>query len=172
MTIDACPECEGARLRREARHYKVKDATISDLARMDLGELGEWMETAEEGMDKRTTLIAIDILKEIRFRLRFLLHVGLGYLSLDRPGRSLSGGEAQRIRLATQIGSQLTGITYILDEPSIGLHREPDNWNLPRPFLEHQGGLVPTRHHKYLPRDVPGPQLEPHARRLKFHPIL
>jgi excinuclease ABC subunit A len=98
---------------------------------MDLGELGDWMETAEDGMDKRTKLIATDILKEIRFRLRFLLHVGLGYLSLDRSGRTLSGGEAQRIRLATQIGSQLTGITYILDEPSIGLHQR-DNQRLIR----------------------------------------
>ncbi|NJB86773.1 excinuclease ABC subunit A [Lewinella marina] len=131
MTIDTCPDCEGARLRMEARHYKIKDKTISDLARMDLGELGTWMETAEEGMDERTTLIATDILKEIRFRLQFLLHVGLGYLSLDRPGRTLSGGEAQRIRLATQIGSQLTGITYILDEPSIGLHQR-DNQRLIR----------------------------------------
>ncbi|WP_246144410.1 excinuclease ABC subunit UvrA [Neolewinella aurantiaca] len=131
MTINDCPECGGARLSREARHYKIKDKTISELARMDLGELGDWMETAEEGMDERTTLIATDILKEIRFRLRFLLHVGLGYLSLDRPGRSLSGGEAQRIRLATQIGSQLTGITYILDEPSIGLHQR-DNMRLIR----------------------------------------
>ena len=131
MTIDTCPECEGARLRREARHFKVKDRTISELARMDLTELGEWMETAEEGMDERTALIATDILKEIRFRLQFLLHVGLGYLSLDRPGRTLSGGEAQRIRLATQIGSQLTGITYILDEPSIGLHQR-DNQRLIR----------------------------------------
>ncbi|WP_337957456.1 excinuclease ABC subunit UvrA [Neolewinella agarilytica] len=129
MTINECPECEGDRLRKESRYYKIKGKTISDLARMDLGELGEWMETAEEGMDKRTKLIATDILKEIRFRLKFLLHVGLGYLSLDRPGRSLSGGEAQRIRLATQIGSQLTGITYILDEPSIGLHQR-DNQRL------------------------------------------
>ncbi|NJC25775.1 excinuclease ABC subunit UvrA [Neolewinella antarctica] len=129
MTIDTCPTCDGDRLRREARHYKIKDKTISDLARMDLGELGVWMDTAEVGLDERTTLIATDILKEIRFRLRFLLHVGLGYLSLDRPGRSLSGGEAQRIRLATQIGSQLTGITYILDEPSIGLHQR-DNQRL------------------------------------------
>ena len=129
MTINTCPDCEGARLRREARHYKIKDKTISDLARLDLNELGDWMETAEEGMDERTTLIATDILKEIRFRLKFLLHVGLGYLSLDRPGRTLSGGEAQRIRLATQIGSQLTGITYILDEPSIGLHQR-DNQRL------------------------------------------
>ena len=131
MTIDTCPECEGARLRLEARTYKIKDKTISELAHMDLGELGNWMETAEEGMDERTTLIATDILKEIRFRLQFLLHVGLGYLSLDRPGRTLSGGEAQRIRLATQIGSQLTGITYILDEPSIGLHQR-DNQRLIR----------------------------------------
>jgi excinuclease ABC subunit A len=129
MTIDTCPECEGARLRKEARHYKIKDKTIGELAHMDLSELGVWMETAEEGMDERTTLIATDILKEIRFRLQFLLHVGLGYLSLDRPGRTLSGGEAQRIRLATQIGSQLTGITYILDEPSIGLHQR-DNQRL------------------------------------------
>ncbi|OAV45818.1 excinuclease ABC subunit A [Lewinella sp. 4G2] len=129
MTIDTCPTCEGDRLRLEARNYKIKGMTISDLARMDLGELGVWMETAEEGMDERTRLIATDILKEIRFRLRFLLHVGLGYLSLDRPGRTLSGGEAQRIRLATQIGSQLTGITYILDEPSIGLHQR-DNQRL------------------------------------------
>ena len=129
MTIDTCPDCEGARLRQEARYYRIKEMTISDLARMDLGELGVWMETAEEGMDERTTLIATDILKEIRFRLQFLLHVGLGYLSLDRPGRTLSGGEAQRIRLATQIGSQLTGITYILDEPSIGLHQR-DNQRL------------------------------------------
>ncbi len=131
MTIDTCPDCEGARLRREARHYKIKEKTISDLARMDLTELGDWMQTAEAGMDERTTLIATDILKEIRFRLQFLLHVGLGYLSLDRPGRTLSGGEAQRIRLATQIGSQLTGITYILDEPSIGLHQR-DNQRLIR----------------------------------------
>ncbi|MEM9259414.1 MAG: excinuclease ABC subunit UvrA, partial [Bacteroidota bacterium] len=129
MTISECPECNGDRLRKEARHYKIKDKTISDLARMDLNELGEWMETAEEGMDERTKLIATDILKEIRFRLKFLLHVGLGYLSLNRPGRTLSGGEAQRIRLATQIGSQLTGITYILDEPSIGLHQR-DNQRL------------------------------------------
>ena len=131
MTIDTCPDCAGARLRLEARHYRIKDKTISELAHMDLGELGTWMETAEEGMDERTTLIATDILKEIRFRLQFLLHVGLGYLSLDRPGRTLSGGEAQRIRLATQIGSQLTGITYILDEPSIGLHQR-DNQRLIR----------------------------------------
>ncbi|PHI20562.1 excinuclease ABC subunit A [Lewinellaceae bacterium SD302] len=129
MTIDECSVCEGSRLRLESRHFKIKGAAIGDLARMDLSELGTWLETAEEGMDERTALIAKDILKEIRFRLRFLLHVGLGYLSLDRPGRSLSGGEAQRIRLATQIGSQLTGITYILDEPSIGLHQR-DNMRL------------------------------------------
>ncbi len=129
MTIDQCPLCEGARLRTESLHFKIKEKNISELARMDLGELGDWLATAEEGMDERTAIIAKDILKEIRFRLHFLLHVGLGYLSLDRPGRTLSGGEAQRIRLATQIGSQLTGITYILDEPSIGLHQR-DNQRL------------------------------------------
>ncbi|MEM6397332.1 MAG: excinuclease ABC subunit UvrA [Bacteroidota bacterium] len=122
MTVSDCPDCHGARLKKEARHFKVNGKAIHELAQMDLHELNDWLETAEDGMDKRTKLIAKDILKEIRFRLHFLLHVGLDYLSLDRPGRSLSGGEAQRIRLATQIGSQLTGITYILDEPSIGLH--------------------------------------------------
>lgn len=129
MTIDQCPVCEGSRLKTASLHFKIKDKNISELAKMDLEELGLWLATAEEGMEERTALIAKDILKEIRFRLHFLLHVGLGYLSLDRPGRTLSGGEAQRIRLATQIGSQLTGITYILDEPSIGLHQR-DNQRL------------------------------------------
>lgn len=129
MTIDECNVCEGSRLRLESRHFKINGKNISELAQMDLNELANWLETAEDGMDERTALIARDILKEIRFRLHFLLHVGLGYLSLDRPGKTLSGGEAQRIRLATQIGSQLTGITYILDEPSIGLHQR-DNMQL------------------------------------------
>ncbi|MGB3546782.1 MAG: excinuclease ABC subunit UvrA [Saprospiraceae bacterium] len=129
MTIDDCPVCEGARLRKESLHFRIRDKNISELAKMDLNELADWLETAGEGMDHRTATIAEDILKEIKFRLGFLLHVGLDYLSLDRPGRTLSGGEAQRIRLATQIGSQLTGITYILDEPSIGLHQR-DNQRL------------------------------------------
>ncbi len=129
MTIDVCPTCQGQRLRKESLHFKVSGKNIAELALMDLTELHEWMEDVEEGMSERQQAIARDILKEIRFRLVFLLHVGLDYLSLDRPARSLSGGEAQRIRLATQIGSQLTGITYILDEPSIGLHQR-DNQRL------------------------------------------
>ncbi|MEO1256290.1 MAG: excinuclease ABC subunit UvrA, partial [Bacteroidota bacterium] len=129
MTISTCEVCEGSRLRKESRHFKVSNTTISELGQMDLNELAKWLETAEDGMDERTAFIAKDILKEIRFRLHFLLHVGLGYLNLHRPGRTLSGGEAQRIRLATQIDSQLTGITYILDEPSIGLHQR-DNHRL------------------------------------------
>lgn len=129
MTVDTCPDCNGLRLKQESLHFKIKDQNIGELAQLDLSELAEWLENVEESMDERQALIAHDILKEIRFRLKFLLHVGLDYLSLDRPGRSLSGGEAQRIRLATQIGSQLTGITYILDEPSIGLHQR-DNHKL------------------------------------------
>jgi excinuclease ABC subunit A len=129
MTISTCPTCNGQRLRKEALHFKINEKNISDLAVLDLVALNEWMETVDQHLSDRQKLIARDIIKEIRFRLEFLLQVGLDYLSLDRPGRTLSGGEAQRIRLATQIGSQLTGITYILDEPSIGLHQR-DNQRL------------------------------------------
>lgn len=129
MTVDTCPDCEGQRLKKEARHFKLNDKNIADLAVLDLAELNNWMNDIEDNLSERQQLIAKEILKEIRFRLTFLLHVGLTYLSLDRPARTLSGGEAQRIRLATQIGSQLTGITYILDEPSIGLHQR-DNQKL------------------------------------------
>jgi len=129
MTISTCPTCEGQRLRKEALHFKINEKNISDLAVLDLVALNEWMESVDQHLSDRQKLIARDIIKEIRFRLEFLLQVGLDYLSLDRPGRTLSGGEAQRIRLATQIGSQLTGITYILDEPSIGLHQR-DNQRL------------------------------------------
>jgi excinuclease ABC subunit A len=129
MTISTCPTCEGQRLRKEALHFKINEKNISDLAVLDLVALNEWMENVDQHLSDRQKLIARDIIKEIRFRLEFLLQVGLDYLSLDRPGRTLSGGEAQRIRLATQIGSQLTGITYILDEPSIGLHQR-DNQRL------------------------------------------
>jgi excinuclease ABC subunit A len=129
MTISDCPECGGARLRKEALHFKIHGKNIAELALMDTVALHEWMEEVDQHLDERQLLIGRDILKEIRFRLRFLLHVGLDYLSLNRPARTLSGGEAQRIRLATQIGSQLTGITYILDEPSIGLHQR-DNQRL------------------------------------------
>ncbi len=129
MTIDDCPVCNGQRLKQESLHFRINDKNIADLAELDLSDLADWLDGVEDTMGERQALIAHDILKEIRFRLRFLLHVGLDYLSLNRPARSLSGGEAQRIRLATQIGSQLTGITYILDEPSIGLHQR-DNQRL------------------------------------------
>lgn len=129
MTISTCPTCNGQRLRKEALHFRVHDKNISELAQMDLIAMQEWINTVEPHLTARQQLIAKDIIKEIRFRLEFLMQVGLDYLNLDRPARTLSGGEAQRIRLATQIGSQLTGITYILDEPSIGLHQR-DNQRL------------------------------------------
>lgn len=129
MTIDTCSSCSGHRLKKESLHFKINEKHIGELAEMDLTQLGEWMKSAHKNLTKRQALIAKDIIKEIVFRIDFLLHVGLDYLSLNRPARSLSGGEAQRIRLATQIGSQLTGITYILDEPSIGLHQR-DNERL------------------------------------------
>ncbi len=129
MTVDSCPECHGYRLKKESLHFKIGEKHIGELAEMDITHLAEWMMGVEENMEERQRLIATEILKEIRLRLGFLLHVGLDYLSLNRPARTLSGGESQRIRLATQIGSQLTGITYILDEPSIGLHQR-DNQRL------------------------------------------
>ncbi len=129
MTVDVCPECKGQRLKKESLHFKIHDKNIADLADKDISELYTWINGLEEHLSDRQRIIAKDLLKEIRFRLRFLLHVGLDYISLNRPARTLSGGEAQRIRLATQIGSQLTGVTYILDEPSIGLHQR-DNQKL------------------------------------------
>ena len=117
-----CPECHGQRLNREALSYKVWDKNIAELANMDLGELREWLNTCEPHLDHQQQQIAAEILKEIRTRLDFLLEVGLDYLALNRQSASLSGGESQRIRLATQIGSQLVNVLYILDEPSIGLH--------------------------------------------------
>ncbi len=129
MTIDDCPECQGRRLKKESLHFLIDGKNISELTDLDLTDLFAWMENLEDRLSERQVLIARDIIKEIRFRLGFLLHVGLDYLSLNRPARTLSGGESQRIRLATQIGSQLTGITYILDEPSIGLHQR-DNQKL------------------------------------------
>ena len=131
-----CPECHGQRLNREALSYKVGDKNIAELASMDIAELREWMETIEDHhLDHQQQQIAAEILKEIRTRLDFLLDVGLDYLSLNRPSASLSGGESQRIRLATQIGSQLVNVLYILDEPSIGLHQR-DNERLIRSLKE------------------------------------
>ncbi len=129
MTIATCPECEGYRLKKESLHFKLNDHHIGQLATMDIGELADWMASIGEHLSERQAVIATEVLKEIRLRIGFLMHVGLDYLSLNRPARTLSGGETQRIRLATQIGSQLTGITYILDEPSIGLHQR-DNHRL------------------------------------------
>jgi excinuclease ABC subunit A len=130
-----CPLCHGQRLNREALSYKVWDKNIADLANMDLGELREWLDTCESHLDHQQQQIAAEILKEIRTRLDFLLEVGLDYLALNRQSASLSGGESQRIRLATQIGSQLVNVLYILDEPSIGLHQR-DNERLIRSLKE------------------------------------
>ncbi len=130
-----CPECHGQRLHREALSYRIWDKNISELANMDLTELREWLDKVEEHMDHQQQQIAAEILKEIRTRLDFLLEVGLDYLALNRQSASLSGGESQRIRLATQIGSQLVNVLYILDEPSIGLHQR-DNDRLIRSLKE------------------------------------
>jgi len=124
-----CPDCGGTRLKKESLWFKIAGRNIAELAEMDLTELYATLANVEEQMSERQRAIAKDVLKEIRFRLKFLLQVGLDYLALHRSSRTLSGGESQRIRLATQIGSQLTGITYILDEPSIGLHQR-DNHRL------------------------------------------
>ena len=127
MTVTTCPECRGLRLKKESLHFKIHDKNIGELATMDLDQLLQWFEELPQYLSTRQKTIAQDILKEIRLRLIFLLHVGLDYLQMNRPANTLSGGEAQRTRLATQIGSQLTGITYILDEPSIGLHPRDNN---------------------------------------------
>ena len=130
-----CPECHGQRLNREALSYKIWDKNIAELASMDISELREWLDHVEEHLDHQQQQIAVEILKEIRTRLDFLLEVGLDYLALNRQSASLSGGESQRIRLATQIGSQLVNVLYILDEPSIGLHQR-DNERLIRSLKE------------------------------------
>ena len=126
---DVCPECKGARLNREALHFRIYDKNICELANMDINELYVWLENVTPHLDEKQQIIAAEILKELKSRLRFLLDVGLDYLSLNRTSVSLSGGESQRIRLATQIGSQLVNVLYILDEPSIGLHQR-DNLRL------------------------------------------
>ncbi len=124
-----CPECHGQRLNKEALHYRICGKNIAELSAMDISELYDWVTHVEEHLSERQKRIAPEILKEIRLRLKFLLDVGLDYLSLNRSSVSLSGGESQRIRLATQIGSQLVNVLYILDEPSIGLHQR-DNRRL------------------------------------------
>jgi excinuclease ABC subunit A len=129
MALKQCAICQGRRLKKESLWFKVAKLNIAELSNMNLDKLVDWFEGIENRLNAKQNIIAKDILKEIRERLQFLIDVGLTYLSLDRPSRTLSGGESQRIRLATQIGSQLQGITYILDEPSIGLHQR-DNHRL------------------------------------------
>jgi len=125
----SCSSCTGNRLKKEALYFKIQGKNISDLAKMDVTELANWFKNLEDKLSEKQRIIASEILKEIKTRIQFLLDVGLDYLNLNRTSKSLSGGEAQRIRLATQIGSQLVGVLYILDEPSIGLHQR-DNQKL------------------------------------------
>lgn len=129
IKMSACPECGGQRLNKEALHYRIAGKNIAELSTMDISELFEWLDGIEAKLDTKQIQIATEILKEIRSRLNFLLDVGLDYLAMNRASASLSGGESQRIRLATQIGSQLVNVLYILDEPSIGLHQR-DNVRL------------------------------------------
>ena len=129
MDKNTCPSCEGSRLRKESLYFKIDNKNIAELAQMDIAELAEFFDQLEQKLEGKQKIIAEEILKEIKTRIGFLLDVGLDYLSLNRGSKTLSGGEAQRIRLATQIGSQLVGVLYILDEPSIGLHQR-DNERL------------------------------------------
>jgi len=129
MVVKTCPDCHGARLKKESLFFKIDQKNISELARMDISELTAWFDGLEGRMTDRQNVIGKEILKEIRKRIGFLIDIGLDYLTLDRSLRTLSGGEAQRIRLATQIGTQLVGVLYIMDEPSIGLHQR-DNVKL------------------------------------------
>lgn len=129
MNEAECPECHGKRLKKEALYFRLNGKNISELAEMDINTLSQWLDELPSHLDSKQKEIAHDIIGEIRKRIHFLLDVGIDYLNMNRPAKSLSGGEAQRIRLATQIGSQLTGILYILDEPSIGLHQR-DNQRL------------------------------------------
>ena len=130
-----CPECNGTRLNREALAYRIWNKNIAQLAELDINELKEWVDELDKHIDEKQRVIATEIIKEIRKRINFLLEVGLDYLSLNRQSASLSGGESQRIRLATQIGSQLVNVLYILDEPSIGLHQR-DNQRLIKSLKE------------------------------------
>ncbi len=129
MSEKTCPVCQGTRLKKESRFFKINGKTIVDLALMDIDELQKWFDTIEESLDEKQLKIGEELIKEIRNRIGFLTNVGLNYLNLFRPSKSLSGGESQRIRLASQIGAQLVNVLYILDEPSIGLHQR-DNQRL------------------------------------------
>ena len=129
LEIKICPDCDGFRLKKESLHFKIDGKHIGELAQMDVSDLAEWFSNLEERISDRQRQIATEVLKEIKKRIGFLTQIGLTYLTLDRPMKSLSGGESQRIRLATQIGTQLVGVLYIMDEPSIGLHQR-DNEKL------------------------------------------
>ena len=129
LEIKICPDCDGFRLKKESLHFKIDGRHIGELAQMDVSDLAEWFSNLEERISDRQKQIATEVLKEIKKRIGFLTQIGLTYLTLDRPMKSLSGGESQRIRLATQIGTQLVGVLYIMDEPSIGLHQR-DNEKL------------------------------------------
>lgn len=129
MKMEKCPECGGMRLNKEALHYKIADKNIGEISQLDLSELAKWVDNVDDSLGQNERIIAKEILKEIKSRLGFMLDVGLGYLSMNRTAATLSGGESQRIRLATQIGTQLVEVLYILDEPSIGLHQR-DNIRL------------------------------------------
>jgi len=124
---EVCSNCNGNRLKKEADFFKINEKNISEVSKMGLNELGEWLNDIDQSLNDKQRLIANELLKEIKVRLNFILDVGLGYLSLNRPSKSLSGGEAQRIRLATQIGTELINVCYIFDEPSIGLHQRDNN---------------------------------------------
>lgn len=129
MNHVVCPQCEGTRLKKEARHFKIDEKNIAEVAALDIRELATWVKNLPQKLSEKQLLIGKEVLREIEKRITFLLDVGIEYLDLNRPANTLSGGESQRIRLATQIGSQLTGVLYILDEPSIGLHQR-DNHRL------------------------------------------
>ena len=135
MDKKVCPECHGSRLRKESLYFRINDKSIADLSEMDIQDLADWFENIDKSLSETQWKIGSEIIKEVRSRLKFLLNVGLTYLNLNRSSKSLSGGEAQRIRLATQIGSQLVGVLYILDEPSIGLHQR-DNGKLIQALIQ------------------------------------
>ncbi|MEM6345468.1 MAG: excinuclease ABC subunit UvrA [Bacteroidota bacterium] len=135
MQIATCPTCNGTRLKKESLYFQIAGKNIAELAQMDIGALSEWMVGLEDRLSERQVQIGIEVIKELRKRIGFLMQVGLDYLALDRPAGTLSGGESQRIRLATQIGSQLVNVLYILDEPSIGLHQR-DNERLIQSLLD------------------------------------
>lgn len=151
-----CPECNGNRLNQISLHYYIDGKNIADVSNMDINELYQWTIGLEDRVDSQRRLVAVEILKEIRSRLKFLLDVGLEYLSLNRPSSSLSGGESQRIRLATQIGSQLVNVLYILDEPSIGLHQRDNERliNSLKQLRDNGNSIIVVEHDKDIMREA------------------